>query len=90
MSRANLQGITCRAAHFTTRVPPPVSARISFTFELTPLKVEKKEQRAGTFLRFLTRSAAVVGGLFTVAGILDSAWYHSSKHLIKARLNKAS
>jgi len=64
--------------------------RVSFTFELTPLKVEKKEQRAGTFLRFVTRSAAVVGGLFTVAGILDSAWYHSSKHLIKARLNKAS
>jgi len=58
--------------------------RVSFTFELTPLKVEKKEQRAGTFLRFVTRSAAVVGGLFTVAGILDSAWYYSAKHLIKA------
>ncbi|KAL1504256.1 hypothetical protein AB1Y20_010665 [Prymnesium parvum] len=64
--------------------------RISFTFELTPLKVEKKEQRAGTFLRFLTRSAAVVGGLFTVAGILDSAWYHSARHLMKVQMNKAS
>ena len=63
---------------------------MSFTFELTPLKVEKKEQRGGTFLRFLTRSAAVVGGLFTVAGILDSAWYHSQKHLVKVGLNKAS
>ena len=46
-------------------------------------EVEKKEQRAGSFLRFLTRSAAVVGGMFTVAGMLDSAFYHTAK-LVKA------
>ena len=69
---------------------PPLGRRISFTFELTALKVEKKEQRRGTFLRFVTRSAAVIGGLFTVAGILDSILFHSSKYLHKVRQGKAA
>ena len=64
--------------------------RLSFTFELTPLKVKKTEQRSGSFLGFLTRSAAVIGGIFTVAGILDSALYHSSKQLVKMQLDKVS
>ena len=35
---------------------------VSFVFELTPLKVKKTERRAGSFLKFLTRSAALIGG----------------------------
>jgi len=63
---------------------------VQFTFELTPLRVSKREERGGSLLVFLTRSAAVIGGLFTVAGIVDSAWYHSSRHLIKMRQGKAA
>jgi hypothetical protein len=63
---------------------------IAFTFELTPLKVMKTERRSGTLLHFATRIAALIGGLFTVAGILDAALYHSSKQLIKMQLNKAA
>ena len=33
---------------------------VSFAFELTPLRVKKTEQRSGTFLGFLTRSAALI------------------------------
>jgi len=67
-----------------------MTPRVSFTFELTPLKVKKTEQRGGSFLGFLTRSAAVIGGIFTVAGILDSALYFSSKQLVKMSLDKVS
>lgn len=61
---------------------------ITFAFELTPLRVKKTEQRAGTFVGFLTRAAALIGGLFTVAGILDSVLYQSTRHLEKLQLNK--
>jgi len=63
---------------------------LSFTFELTPLRVEKTERRGGSLLGFFTRCAALIGGLFTVAGILDSAVYASSKHIVKMQLNKAA
>lgn len=61
---------------------------VSFTFELTPLKVLKTERRAGSFFGFLTRCAALIGGLFTVASILDGALYFSTRHLEKLQLNK--
>ncbi len=61
---------------------------ISFVFELTPLKVKKSERRAGSFFSFATRCAAVIGGLFTVAGIIDSVLYTSTRQLEKLRLNK--
>jgi len=61
---------------------------ISFVFELTPLKVKKTERRAGSFFSFVTRCAALIGGLFTVAGILDSILYTSTRQLEKLQLNK--
>ena len=62
--------------------------QIAFTFELTPIKVRKTEERGGTFIGFLTRCAALIGGLFTVAGILDGTIYQSTRHLEKMQLNK--
>jgi len=62
-----------------TFVPPA----ITFAFELTPIKVKKTEKRRGSLLRFLARCAAVIGGLFTVAGIADASLYHSSRTLKK-------
>ena len=61
---------------------------ISFVFELTPLKVKKTERRAGSFFQFATRSAALIGGLFTVAGIIDAVLYSSTRHIEKMNLNK--
>jgi hypothetical protein len=62
---------------------------VSFTFELTPLKVRKTEARGGTWFTFGTRCSAVIGGLFTVAGILDSITYHSLRRWKKLQINKA-
>ena len=61
---------------------------ISFVFELTPLKVRKTERRGGSFLTFLTRSAAIIGGVFTVAGIIDSALYAGTRQLEKLNMGK--
>ena len=58
---------------------------LQFTYELTPLRVRKTEVRGGSLVGFFTRCAAVIGGLFSVAGMLDSAWYHGSKEMKKAR-----
>eukprot|EP00965_Chrysotila_dentata_P194419 6176349-Pleurochrysis_carterae.AAC.1 len=65
-----------------------MSPSISFTFEVTPLRVRKTERRGGSLFAFLTRAAATVGGFFAVAGMIDSFWYHSSKRLVKMQLNK--
>ncbi len=35
---------------------------VTFAYDITPLKVRKTEQRAGTWLGFCTRCAAVIGG----------------------------
>ena len=61
---------------------------ISFVFELTPLKVKKTERRGGTFRNFLTRSAATIGGIFTVAGIVDSALYAGTRQIQKLNMGK--
>lgn len=58
-------------------------------YEPTALKVSKTQVRGSSLLQLFTRCAAVIGGLFTVVGILDSAWYRSSKRLAKARVGKA-
>ena len=61
---------------------------VNFVFELTPLKVKKTERRAGSFFSFVTRCAALIGGLFTVAGILDSILYTSTRQLEKLNMGK--
>jgi endoplasmic reticulum-Golgi intermediate compartment protein 3 len=36
-----------------------------------------------SFLHFITNVCAIVGGVFTVSGILDSTWYHGQKLIRK-------
>ncbi|KAH6789972.1 Endoplasmic reticulum vesicle transporter protein [Perilla frutescens var. frutescens] len=62
--------------HF--RSPPGVF----FFYDLSPIKVTFKEEHA-PFLHFLTHICAIVGGVFTVAGIVDSFIYHGKKALKK-------
>ena len=46
------------------------------TYEISPLMVEVSENRR-SFTHFLTGLCAIVGGVFTVAGIIDSFVYNS-------------
>ncbi|GFT12703.1 endoplasmic reticulum-Golgi intermediate compartment protein 3 [Nephila pilipes] len=58
-------------------------------YELAPLMIKYGEKQK-SFFHFLTSVCAIVGGVFTVAGMIDSAIYHSSKVIQKIELGKVS
>mmetsp|Transcript_4747 Transcript_4747/g.15669 ORF Transcript_4747/g.15669 Transcript_4747/m.15669 type:complete len:388 (+) Transcript_4747:124-1287(+) len=51
---------------------------VFFFYEFSSIRITFNE-RSCTFLHFLTSMCAIVGGVFTVSGLLDSAWYHTEK-----------
>ncbi|KAL1822035.1 hypothetical protein DCAR_0309843 [Daucus carota subsp. sativus] len=55
---------------------------VFFFYDLSPIKVTFSEENL-SFLHFLTNVCAIVGGVFTVSGILDSFIYHSQKAIKK-------
>ncbi|KAK9286843.1 hypothetical protein L1049_015248 [Liquidambar formosana] len=55
---------------------------VFFFYDLSPIKVTFKEEHA-SFLHFMTNICAIIGGIFTVAGILDSFIYHGQKAIKK-------
>ncbi|XP_046428382.1 endoplasmic reticulum-Golgi intermediate compartment protein 3 [Neodiprion fabricii] len=55
---------------------------IFFSYELSPLMVKYTEKKK-PFGHFATNLCAIVGGVFTVAGLIDSILYHSVKAIQK-------
>ncbi|KAK9075720.1 hypothetical protein SSX86_004049 [Deinandra increscens subsp. villosa] len=55
---------------------------VFFFYDLSPIKVTFTETHT-SFLHFLTNVCAIVGGIFTVAGIVDSFIYHGHRALRK-------
>ncbi|WOL06418.1 endoplasmic reticulum-Golgi intermediate compartment protein 3-like [Canna indica] len=55
---------------------------VFFFYDLSPIKVTFMEGHV-PFLHFLTNVCAIVGGLFTVSGILDSFVYHGQRAIKK-------
>ncbi|XP_028667702.1 endoplasmic reticulum-Golgi intermediate compartment protein 3 isoform X2 [Erpetoichthys calabaricus] len=51
-------------------------------YELSPMMV-KFTERQRSFTHFLTGICAIIGGVFTVAGLIDSLIYHSAKVIQK-------
>ncbi|KAL0352398.1 UNVERIFIED_CONTAM: Endoplasmic reticulum-Golgi intermediate compartment protein 3, partial [Sesamum calycinum] len=51
-------------------------------YDLSPIKVTFTETHV-SFLHFLTNVCAIVGGVFTVSGIIDSFVYHGQKAIKK-------
>ena len=51
-------------------------------YELSPLLIQYTEKRR-SFMRFLTGVCAIIGGVFTVAGLIDSMIYRSAKAIKK-------
>ncbi|XP_064381837.1 endoplasmic reticulum-Golgi intermediate compartment protein 3-like [Halichondria panicea] len=63
---------------------------VFFMYDLSPMMVQLTEHRR-SFTHFLTGVCAIVGGVFTVAGMLDGMLYHSARALRKKiDLGKAS
>ncbi|XP_055943297.1 endoplasmic reticulum-Golgi intermediate compartment protein 3-like [Argiope bruennichi] len=58
-------------------------------YELAPLMIKYGEKQK-SFFHFLTSVCAIVGGVFTVAGMIDSAIYHSSRVIQKIEIGKIS
>uniref|UniRef100_A0AAR2LCR3 Endoplasmic reticulum-Golgi intermediate compartment protein n=1 Tax=Pygocentrus nattereri TaxID=42514 RepID=A0AAR2LCR3_PYGNA len=59
-------------------------------YELSPMMVKFTEKQR-SFTHFLTGVCAIVGGVFTVAGLIDSLIYHSARAIQKKiELGKAS
>ncbi|KAJ8430414.1 hypothetical protein Cgig2_025841 [Carnegiea gigantea] len=55
---------------------------VFFFYDLSPIKVTFREEHV-SFLHFLTNVCAIVGGVFTVSGIIDSFVYHGHKAIKK-------
>lgn len=55
---------------------------VFFFYELSPIMVKFSETRS-SFLHFITQLCAIVGGVFTVAGMIDGVVYHGIRHLEK-------
>ncbi len=55
-----------------------------FFYDLSPIKVQIREQ-ASSFLHFLTSVCAIVGGVFTVSGIVDGLVY-GTERLIRKKM----
>jgi hypothetical protein len=45
---------------------------IYFYYELSPVQAKFEEKRRGKFLSFITNVCAIVGGAFSVMGIVDA------------------
>lgn len=60
-----------------------------FQYELSPLMV-KYTERSRSFGHFLTNICAIIGGVYTVAGLIDSLLYHSYKLMKKIEIGKVN
>ncbi|PWA41583.1 Endoplasmic reticulum vesicle transporter, C-terminal [Artemisia annua] len=85
----NIRGRTIQSNQFSVTEhykSPEVGRRslpgVFFFYDLSPIKVTFTETHA-SFLHFMTNVCAIVGGIFTVAGIVDSFIYHGHKALRK-------
>lgn len=58
-----------------------------FTYDLSPIQILVQE-KSRPWYQFLTTSCAIIGGVFTVAGILDALLYTSFKVAKKMNLGK--
>ncbi|KAL3280980.1 hypothetical protein HHI36_004205 [Cryptolaemus montrouzieri] len=55
---------------------------IFFQYELAPLMV-KYTEKARSLAHFLTNVCAIIGGVFTVAGLIDSFFFHTARLIQK-------
>ncbi|GMJ15943.1 PROTEIN DISULFIDE ISOMERASE 12, PDI-like 5-3, ARABIDOPSIS THALIANA PROTEIN DISULFIDE ISOMERASE 12 [Hibiscus trionum] len=60
---------------------------VKFHFELSPMQVLITEN-PNSFSHFLTNVCAIIGGVFTVAGILDSIFHNTIRMMKKVELGK--
>ncbi|WOL15927.1 hypothetical protein Cni_G24709 [Canna indica] len=65
-------------------VHPKPLAGVYFYYDFSPIKVIFTEENK-SFLHFLTQLCAIIGGVFTVSGIIDAFIYHGNRTIKKKR-----
>ncbi|KAM1030475.1 hypothetical protein EV1_033968 [Malus domestica] len=55
---------------------------VFFFYDLSPIKVTFKEEHV-PFLHFMTHICAIIGGIFTIAGLIDSFIYYGQRAMKK-------
>jgi len=55
---------------------------IDFKYDLSPISILVKEERMPAY-RFITSSCAIIGGVFTVIGLLENFIHHTSNAVLK-------
>lgn len=65
-------------AHVDTQLVP----NAVFYYDISPVKVVVQEEAQG-FAAFVTKICAVIGGIYTVIGLLDNVIYHSGQSIKK-------
>eukprot|EP00951_Prasinocladus_malaysianus_P008444 scaffold61164_cov37-Prasinocladus_malaysianus.AAC.1 len=73
--------------HSHTYTNPNEIPMVRFSYQLSPMQVVIKEQRQA-FYHFITTVCAIIGGVFTIAGILDSGVYTVASLAKKIELGK--
>ena len=68
----------------TRRYVPPNKAEptIEFKYDLSPISIEIQQERVPAY-KFITSSCAIIGGVFTVIGLLESMIHHTSTAVMK-------
>ena len=62
---------------------------VFFMYDFSPMTV-KYTEKTRSLTHFLTSTCAIIGGVVTVAGLVDSVLYHSGRAIAKQREGKAS
>ncbi|KAK9154462.1 hypothetical protein Sjap_001942 [Stephania japonica] len=68
--------------HFRAADGHPLPPGIFFFYDFSPIKVTFNEEKS-SLLHFLTNICAIIGGIFTVSGIIDAFVYHGQRAIKK-------
>jgi len=70
---------------FMPNDPEPGVPGLFFFYEPNPFVVEMQEGEGKSFFRFICNMCAVLGGIFTISGLVDGAVFRGMKALRKGR-----
>ena len=67
------------------QAPKDKEPTIEFRYDLSPISIVVNQESV-PFYRFITSSCAIIGGVFTVIGILENIIHHSSSAFMKKQI----
>ncbi|CAL0318306.1 unnamed protein product [Lupinus luteus] len=81
VTKSNQYSVT---EHFMSSEQQGAIPGVFFVYDISPIKVTFKEEHI-SFLHFLTNICAIIGGIFTIAGIVDASIYYGQRTIKRKR-----